>query len=460
MSAAIQQRASAETVVDSEALPTFRLTDVVGFLFGSQSSIERLIATPRAIFFAASLVCTAALAREYDAVSFVHQPMDLLAPFAASLFVSVILFLFVEASCYARKHFPFERSWGSYVKRYGVFLTGYWMTAPLAWLYAVPVEVLTDEISALRFNLAALSIVSLWRVALFARFVSVYYRVPFIGSLIWILLPCMAIAFFALLNRVLSLVSLMGGLRLTQTQQILHNFNETVLGGIFYGFIPVAVLWIVSLVIIGKRDQDNQSDETNSNLRTSRLHSLVWLVPLLFLVIIVPAAIYFQPRLYRAANVDSLLGQGHVDAAIDAMQSYGQDAFLTVWDPMPKFPERDSNSPMIKALVDAIKRKQPEAWIRNKLLVRADEIAMRQFGYWQGTHEREYVVRNLSYYKENQLRELEGVLAELETLQVNAPDVARVIELRDFVQEAIEAAIVRQTAKESEEQSAELMSHE
>lgn len=38
---------------------------------------------------------------------------------------------------------------------YRKFLAGYWFTAPLAWIYAIPVEAMVDEISALRFCFTA-----------------------------------------------------------------------------------------------------------------------------------------------------------------------------------------------------------------------------------------------------------------------------------------------------------------
>ena len=68
------------------------------------------------------------------------------------------------------------------------FLALFWMTAPVAWLYAIPVERFLSSYQAAQANLTLLGVVSIWRVLLMARIISVLQRVPF--SLIgWMLVP-------------------------------------------------------------------------------------------------------------------------------------------------------------------------------------------------------------------------------------------------------------------------------
>ena len=58
---------------------------------------------------------------------------------------------------------------------YRTFLTFYWMTAPLAWLYAVPVERFLDPgLGNARPTSSLLAIVSVWRVLLITRAISVW----------------------------------------------------------------------------------------------------------------------------------------------------------------------------------------------------------------------------------------------------------------------------------------------
>lgn len=129
--------------------------DVLGFVLGRRQSIQRLIYGEGNLWYAAGLVATAALAREYDAVSLFHRPYDLLGPFAASFILASALFLWL-CLCLSFSGMRL-RDWP---RHYRALLCGYWMTAPLAWLYAFPIESFVSETAALRFNLGALSVVS------------------------------------------------------------------------------------------------------------------------------------------------------------------------------------------------------------------------------------------------------------------------------------------------------------
>lgn len=80
------------------------------------------------------LVLSAALAREYDAEYLPAKPWLLALPWAMSLVASFLIFAFFRLA--ARKHVPRPPFWRSYRS----FLALFWMTAPLAWLYAVPYE--------------------------------------------------------------------------------------------------------------------------------------------------------------------------------------------------------------------------------------------------------------------------------------------------------------------------------
>lgn len=391
---------------------TLSIADLFGYLVGSRSSIEKVLQCDRSLLYGVALVFTAAVAREYDAVSLIHRPWDLLGPFAASLVLSLILYLFVTI-CYAVVR---KDSDDAYLINYKSFLAAYWWTAPLAWLYAIPIEIMSSEVYSLRFNLTLLSIVSIWRVLLFSRVVGIMLRVPLWASLSWVLVPCMAVAFFALLNRLLSVVSIMGGLRLTQTQQILHNYHSGVLGIIFYGALPVLIVSVVSFVVLRKRDRMPQPS-TTSNVTLSPGK---WWIPSIAMVIFLGGATYFQPDLFRAHQVDRLLESDRVTEAITVMLQHGEDGFPRTWDPPPTFPDGNPNRPQMKTLLNAIQTMAPESWIVDRLLVQADEITLRQFGWFQGVGSLRYLENGLAYEGADKLLDL---LIDLRLLQsVLSPD--------------------------------------
>ncbi|TWT75211.1 hypothetical protein [Allorhodopirellula solitaria] len=419
---------------------TMRLRDPLLLLLGVRSSIVRVLRCPRAIWLALALVATAALAREYDAVSWLHHPRDLLAPFAASLLIGSIVFVFMMIGM-----FSIGRKTESLWRDYRVFMTGYWMTAPLAWLYAFPIETITDEVTALRWNLTMLSIVSVWRVLLFSRIVAIQFAVPMLAVLSWVLLPCMIIAFLALMAATLSMVSIMGGIRLTQTQQMLVDYQGAVAMICFYGVIPILVLGLVAIGMLrGEHDSQQEIGRLNG-----RIHRRVWWLPVAATCCLIAAAFQFQPGLYRATEVDSMLRRGQVAEAIEQMRQHGEDAFPVVWDPPPRFPDRDSQLPLIDDLMEAIEQTQCPRWIIDRLLVQADEIALRQEGWHQGTRDLDYLQRQFFSAGNERVRRTIVRLRKLQELEVGDDET---IAHRTALLEALEAKFEENLEESGEEE--------
>jgi hypothetical protein len=294
-------------------------------------------------------------------------------------------------------------------------LTGYWLTAPLAWFYAFPIEAFSDEISSLRYNLTALSVVSIWRVLLFARISSIQFRIPFAVSLFWILIPCMIVAFFGLLSSMMSMVSIMGGIRLSQTQQVLMNYQEAVLVGLWWSFLPVVAVAIAMTVWVAKRGPSKRFSRT--------LHPVsrqAWSIPAIAILTLALAATGFQPALQRAHRIDQLLVTGELDQAIEAMAKWGEAAFPPVWDPLPQFDGKADPRPKIGELVRSIQTSNPPDWVIDRLMIQSDEILLRQHGWEQGVKHLSVDRGEFLYLDPSTLRALIGDLER--TLQIPLRD--------------------------------------
>ncbi len=103
----------------------------------------------------ALLVVSAAMARNSDRASLIDEPWRLLGPFAASLAISGALFLTI----YGLARWKGMASPGI-GRAYFSFLALYWMTAPLAWLYAIPYERFLSPLGATKANVWTLALVS------------------------------------------------------------------------------------------------------------------------------------------------------------------------------------------------------------------------------------------------------------------------------------------------------------
>ena len=148
------------------------------YLLGNRHAILEVASGRHGLWLGLWLVLSAGFAREYDGEDLLHEPWHLLIPLGASLGSSLLLFLLLQVVCLVR-----TRKWGNFLAGYKALLQLSWMTAPLAWLYAIPVERFLSPADAVLANLSLLGLVALWRVLLMARALSVLYEVRFISAL-------------------------------------------------------------------------------------------------------------------------------------------------------------------------------------------------------------------------------------------------------------------------------------
>jgi hypothetical protein len=147
------------------------------FLLGDRKAILDLAATRWTLLIGGLFVLSAGLAREYDGADLLHEPWHLLIPFGSSLVACAVLFFITFL-------FPLGRTEPARIGNcFLAFLGLFWLTAPLAWVYAIPFERFMDEDGALIANFSCLGLVSLWRVALMTRIIVVLTGCRWWGAL-------------------------------------------------------------------------------------------------------------------------------------------------------------------------------------------------------------------------------------------------------------------------------------
>ncbi len=217
---------------------------ICGFLFGSASAIRAVAGNRAALWTGIVLVLLTGIARNYDQTYFLETPMWLIGPLAFSLFSGSFLYGILIRG-FARRHFPEEQR---NAKQWATFMGLFWMTAPIAWLYAIPVERFLNSYQAAQANIALLATVSIWRVMLMSRVIAVLYQLHFLRALVWVLvaasLEVIVVMFFgAPLSN--SILAGMAGMRNAPEQSLLNN----VLGGTWawsWGGLLVCVIVLAS----------------------------------------------------------------------------------------------------------------------------------------------------------------------------------------------------------------------
>ena len=188
---------------------------------------------------------SAGFAREYDGEYLLAEPWHLLIPVAASLIGCASMTLLVW--WLARRRDVHDVSYGTIFRS---FLNLYWMTAPLAWLYAIPFERFLSPADATTANLTLLGIVAVWRVTLMVRSVQVLLDTRWFAALVPVMLFSDVLAMIALYLMPAPLFLIMGGVRLSESEDILLGFRMTVglavYGTFLFWMISYVALWAVS----------------------------------------------------------------------------------------------------------------------------------------------------------------------------------------------------------------------
>ncbi len=215
------------------------LSTLPRFLWGDRQAILEIAASPRAVWLGGIFVLSAAFAREYDGHDLMLDPWHLLLPFVASLVTSLFLLLVATIAFYPRENDGQAR----FRRVYRSFLGLYWTTAPLAWLYAIPVERLMGPLAAVEANLWLLLVVSVWRVTLMTRVVSVFFNVSVLSALAVVgwFAATVALAALGLASRPRAIVEVMGGITLTEAEQLVATVSNSARQWI-------GILWPVCLV--------------------------------------------------------------------------------------------------------------------------------------------------------------------------------------------------------------------
>jgi hypothetical protein len=308
------------------------------FLFDRQAILE-IAGDRRALFTGFLFVLSAGFAREYDGEDLLHEPYYLLIPVAASLAASFALYTLLCAmmafSRWRRRAEPDEEKrpkvpafWSGYRS----FLTLFWMTAPLAWAYAVPYERFLHPGHAMQANLNTLGVVSVWRVLLMIRVAVV------LCGMHWFTAPALIAGFGNLvLFGVLALtpvpiLDIMSGARTLSPQDhvlAIAHFNAQIMG--MCAAVVLVPLMLVAMLLDRPSWQLPAAPETPVLRPAGTARLLAW-ASLLFWIPLLPQPQREQQLRYQ---VENRFRHGRILEALDLLSEHTLDEFPPGWEPPP-----------------------------------------------------------------------------------------------------------------------------
>lgn len=335
---------------ESAFAPAIGVGTLLRFLLGRPDAILQIARSRSAIWVGLAFVVSAGLAREYDHEDLLREPWHLLIPAAASIGLSFVLYVAFWPGM-GRLRRP--RFWPGYRG----FLTLFWMTAPLAWLYAVPYERMLSAGASVEANLLTLAFVAGWRVVLISRVIAVVTGRSFAGVM-WVVLAIADVVLQAtLVFAPLPILSVMGGVSLSEGDLLLAKVKVILL---FFG-MPALVVLVPGAFVALFAGRGSPAADVSAPVSRARRSLAYWAV---VSVLGWAAALPFtQPEQRRRADVERLLKNGQIPAAIDLLSSTPRNAFPPHWDPPPRvgYPdERPDLLDVMEVLVDG--RGSP--WVR------------------------------------------------------------------------------------------------
>ena len=329
------------------------------FLIGRREAILDICNTRNSIWVGLLFVVSAGFAREYDGEDLLHEPWYLLIPIVASFVSATGLFFVLVVIGLIRKQSGLI-NFGLYRK----FLSLFWMTAPLAWLYGIPYERFLSEADATRANLWTLAIVAAWRVALIMRCASIVFGWK-VRHVFWpVALYCVVIfgVVMEFMPLPVPLAVIMGGIRQTEAESVIRSTILLIRAFCLLGF-PLFAFGSFVILFMDRTKETPSTGEFNGVVRTSLWVCGLSSIAVSFLVL--PST---QPQQINRYHAERMLYAGEIREAIRFMSTKQRTDFPPFWD----VPPRIFLAEKVPNLFDAIGVLNSEAttadWVRGSFV--------------------------------------------------------------------------------------------
>lgn len=322
------------------------------FLVGNQQAILDIARSRHTIWLGGILVLSAGFAREYDGEYLLREPWHLFIPHAASFVTSFVLYCMVILVALRRK-----AALPNFIRGFEIFLGLYWLTAPLAWAYAIPFERWTSPGAATQLNLMLLGGVAFWRVVLIIRVIRVAFGAR---SLVNVTMTVLLFGDWVMLTAIefmpIPILHMMGGIRLTETEAVIHTTSV---------LLRLAGVLAFPILLIGYALAFRAKPEWESpNIRTGgKVSSSTWLVAALSVLawgVVLPLT---QSEQELRWQVDRDLENDRIAELLRLMSTYDRSDFPPNWVPAPHVAFAQ-HSPHIADVVAVVLAEKPADWVR------------------------------------------------------------------------------------------------
>lgn len=360
------------------------LLTLVKFLAGHSDAIRAVAGSKGALWLGLAFVLVAGLAREYDQKDLLAEPWWLIVPLLVSLALAFVQFLFFWI-------LRTRSSTLSTADAFRAFLTCFWMTAPLALLYAIPYERWNDDLGAATANYRTLALVSLWRGVLICRVLMVLARVSFLHALMISALLGDAVMLIALAVLPVPIFDVMGGLSYTPA---VANLASTAFLARTLGMLALIVLVPAGLYFFasGKPTWTEGSFDRHTSLSRP-----LWILPAAAIIGLLAALPFTQPPQRLAKRATDLLVANRLDEAVALMDQHQRADFPPLWRPLP-IRGMPIQQPDLLDVTDRAVRLETDSWVRAFYLDEACRIYLSSYFTYGGLYGEDELVEQWDHF--------------------------------------------------------------
>ena len=340
------------------------LGTLVGFLCGQREAILSVASSRPALWLGLAWVLLAGLFREYDQENLLVEPWHALLPLLVSTALAALV-------------------WGGFdfpkVMKFREVLTCVWWMSPMAMMYSVPVEYFWSPRDATAWNLSMLGIVSVWRVLLLARVVGVLRGVSSVRMLFPVMWIADTLTLIAMALIPLPLIQFMGGVRLTESEELINVVRGYVilLGGGSW------IVWMIGSCI--PPHGGHLEPRVASDQKLSRVH---WVVVGSLLAGMGLALSQTQPAQRRRTRIQHLLRKGSMPEAVHTLATLSPTELPPHWDIPPRV-SLGERIPSPYALIEAVAAEpQCPEWLFERCDEKLDQLHGWSFhaAHFWGSH--------------------------------------------------------------------------
>lgn len=330
---------------------------LVRFLFtGSAESIRAIAASRGALWLGLIFVLSAGLAREYDGEYLPAKPWVLVIPFVASISLSFVLFSIFWL--FSRRPLGMPRP--AFLPGYRMFATVFLITAPLAWLYAIPYERFLSPLDATTANLWTLALVALWRVLLTVRMVRVLFGSSMTSSVVVLMAVACAAVLVSLSVTPTPVFQIMDGIRYAPRDQMIAS-TAFLVSMIFMLSLPFLCIAAGTTLRLDRADWPMQRIPVSAE-RMSLPLKMLGVMSIVAWLAILPMN-QTEQRLRHKVELDVF--SGRYPEALAMMSKHARADFPPLWDPPPRFGYPDEPASDVVQIMDAILDHPPAQWVAN-----------------------------------------------------------------------------------------------